>query len=238
MLPGSRYAKDSRSGHFEQPDLITPFPRQLASSSELACEAVDRALFDRHLQLMNHMPLRSSSSRSQITSEPTQLAMAYQYRQADTKSNITARNKDDGAESSSDETGDGGSKFSSKAVTPIPGSKSAEVRPHAAVEKRYRQTVNTKLQQLYASIPESGRFSYDPMEIMTDSQRRIQPEQAAKPVILDKAIQYANHLIETYRKYDEDIETLRQQVRDWLEEDLLEEGHDDPSLHEGSHACH
>lgn len=89
-------------------------------------------------------------------------------------------------------------------------------RPHAAVEKRYRRTVNTKLQQLHAAIPPSGSFSLDPSERARSSTDDSEPEQAAKPVVLDKAIQYTTHLIETYRKYDDDIEMLRQQVREWL----------------------
>lgn len=92
-------------------------------------------------------------------------------------------------------------------------------RPHAAVEKRYRRTVNTKLQQLHAAIPASGTFSLDPAERARSSLDGSEPEQAAKPVVLDKAIQYTTHLIETYRKYDDDIEVLRQQVREWLGDD-------------------
>ncbi|CAK1360509.1 hypothetical protein CB0940_06556 [Cercospora beticola] len=104
-------------------------------------------------------------------------------------------------------------------------------RPHAAVEKRYRRTVNTKLQQLHAAIPPSGSFSLDPAERFRSSMDGSEPEQAAKPVVLDKAIQYTTHLIETYRKYDNDIETLRQQVRDWLGE---EEGTSSPGSNKGS----
>ncbi|KAM3421055.1 hypothetical protein BST61_g1472 [Cercospora zeina] len=104
-------------------------------------------------------------------------------------------------------------------------------RPHAAVEKRYRRTVNTKLQQLHAAIPPSGSFSLDPAERFRSSMDGSEPEQAAKPVVLDKAIQYTTHLIETYRKYDNDIETLRAQVRDWLGE---EETTSPPSSNKGS----
>ncbi|KAF2209613.1 hypothetical protein CERZMDRAFT_113926 [Cercospora zeae-maydis SCOH1-5] len=104
-------------------------------------------------------------------------------------------------------------------------------RPHAAVEKRYRRTVNTKLQQLHAAIPPSGSFSLDPAERFRSSMDGSEPEQAAKPVVLDKAIQYTTHLIETYRKYDNDIETLRAQVRDWLGE---EETMSSPGSNKGS----
>ncbi|EME49542.1 hypothetical protein DOTSEDRAFT_68351 [Dothistroma septosporum NZE10] len=83
-------------------------------------------------------------------------------------------------------------------------------RPHAAVEKRYRQTVNTKLQQLYMSIPASGRFSPDERTVSG----RDENDQAAKPVVLDKAIQYVQHLTETYLKYDADIEDLRGQLHE------------------------
>lgn len=93
-----------------------------------------------------------------------------------------------------------------------------QTRPHAAVEKRYRRTVNTKLQQLYASIPASGKF-----EIRDDYQIEMnsvnESEQAAKPAVLDKAIQYVSHLVETYHKYDQDIRELRKQVRELVEED-------------------
>ncbi|KAK4634936.1 hypothetical protein CLAFUW4_01101 [Fulvia fulva] len=90
---------------------------------------------------------------------------------------------------------------------------SPQQRPHAAVEKRYRRTVNTKLQQLYTSIPSSRKFSPDD-RAGTGSD---DSDQAAKPVVLDKAIQYVQHLTETYLKYDADIEDLRKQLRDLAE---------------------
>lgn len=96
---------------------------------------------------------------------------------------------------------------------------SPQQRPHAAVEKRYRRTVNTKLQQLYMSIPSSGTFSPD-RKADTGSE---ESDQAAKPVVLDKAIQYVQHLTETYLKYDADIEDLRRQLRDLAERHGIDE---------------
>lgn len=107
----------------------------------------------------------------------------------------------------------------SEATSPSATAKDASVsqtRPHAAVEKRYRRTVNTKLQQLHASIPPSGKFSVVPEKF--DLQEH---EQAAKPVVLDKAIQYVSHLLETYRKYDDDVQELRRKVRAAVDEDEL-----------------
>lgn len=99
----------------------------------------------------------------------------------------------------------------SKASSPSTVTKdvnSSQTRPHAAVEKRYRRTVNTKLQQLHSSIPPSGKFS-----MASEKSDNEENEQAAKPVVLDKAIQYVTHLLETYRQYDNDIEELRRKVR-------------------------
>lgn len=98
---------------------------------------------------------------------------------------------------------------------------SSQARPHAAVEKRYRRTVNTKLQQLHASIPASEKFV-----LSSDRDDQVpapnDTEQAAKPVVLDKAIQYITHLLSTYRTYENDIQQLRRQVRDLVEEDDIE----------------
>lgn len=96
-------------------------------------------------------------------------------------------------------------------------------RPHAAVEKRYRRTVNAKLQQLYTMIPPSGKFSLESSQRFDATTANNGTEQAAKPVVLDKTIQYVTHLIGTYQKYDEDIRSLRQQVRDLLGEEGLSE---------------
>jgi hypothetical protein len=101
------------------------------------------------------------------------------------------------------------------------GTSPNQLRPHAAVEKRYRQTVNIKLQQLNAAIPPSGRFCLDPSEQNADGGLNSDADQAAKPVVLDRAIKYATHLIETYRAYEEEAEGLRQQVREWLGNDAV-----------------
>ncbi|CAK4032351.1 helix-loop-helix DNA-binding domain-containing [Lecanosticta acicola] len=98
-------------------------------------------------------------------------------------------------------------------------SSASQARPHAAVEKRYRRTVNTKLQQLYASIPASGKFELKDEHQQNEMRNVNAGEQAAKPAVLDKAIQYVTHLIDTYHKYDQDIQELRKQVRELIDED-------------------
>ncbi|KXT10236.1 hypothetical protein AC579_2960 [Pseudocercospora musae] len=80
-------------------------------------------------------------------------------------------------------------------LTPSRDSASTHARPHAAVEQKYR---------------------HETTELRPDNEK---PESAAKPAVLDKAIQYVTHLVETYHKYEDDIEALREQVRDWLGDD-------------------
>ncbi|KXT10235.1 hypothetical protein AC579_2960 [Pseudocercospora musae] len=104
-------------------------------------------------------------------------------------------------------------------LTPSRDSASTHARPHAAVEQKYRRTLNSKLQQLNSSIPMTGKFAPptdETTELRPDNEK---PESAAKPAVLDKAIQYVTHLVETYHKYEDDIEALREQVRDWLGDD-------------------
>ncbi|KXT05556.1 hypothetical protein AC578_3743 [Pseudocercospora eumusae] len=111
------------------------------------------------------------------------------------------------------------SEDASPLMTPTRDSPSTHARPHAAVEQKYRRTLNSKLQQLNSSIPMTGKFApptTENTELRTDNEKS---ESAAKPAVLDKAIQYVTHLVETYHKYEDDIEALREQVREWLGDD-------------------
>lgn len=103
--------------------------------------------------------------------------------------------------------------------TPMRDSSSTHARPHAAVEQKYRRTLNNKLQQLNASIPVTGKFATNTDEHNHNRSESERPESTAKPAVLDKAIQYVTHLVETYHKYEDDIEGLREQVREWLGDD-------------------
>ncbi|EME88804.1 uncharacterized protein MYCFIDRAFT_170379 [Pseudocercospora fijiensis CIRAD86] len=79
-------------------------------------------------------------------------------------------------------------------LTPTRDSPSTHARPHAAVEQKYRRTLNSKLQQLNSSIPLTGKFAPptgETAELRPDNEKS---ESAAKPAVLDKAIQYVAHL--------------------------------------------
>ena len=90
-------------------------------------------------------------------------------------------------------------------------------RPHAVVEKRYRSLLNSKIKQLHSSIPESATFSSD--NVQPSSQEAAEPTQEVPPksVVLDKAIQYVNHLLYTYEQYEAEHEELRQKLQNWLD---------------------
>ncbi|KAL4874708.1 hypothetical protein BJY04DRAFT_224759 [Aspergillus karnatakaensis] len=92
-------------------------------------------------------------------------------------------------------------------------------RPHAAVEKRYRSMINSKIQQLNAAIPPSNTFSplgdNRPANATgTDSASQKMP---TKSVVLDRGIQYLNHLISTYEQTEKERNELRATLQNWLE---------------------
>ena len=91
-------------------------------------------------------------------------------------------------------------------------------RPHAAVEKRYRSVVNSKIQQLRASIPPSNTFS--PVNASTASEGQAAnaaQEMPTKSVVLDRATQYINYLVNTYEQYEIERNELRQRLQFWLD---------------------
>lgn len=91
-------------------------------------------------------------------------------------------------------------------------------RPHAAVEKRYRSVVNSKIQQLRASIPPSITFS--PIHANTPPESRAAEavqEMPTKSIVLDRATQYINHLVATYEQYETERTELRRKLQFWLD---------------------
>ena len=91
-------------------------------------------------------------------------------------------------------------------------------RPHAAVEKRYRSVVNSKIQQLRASIPPSNTFS--PTDANTPPESRAAEaaqEMPTKSIVLDSATQYINHLVATYQQYETERTELRRKLQLWLD---------------------
>lgn len=92
-------------------------------------------------------------------------------------------------------------------------------RRHAAVEKRYRSVLNSKIQQLDASIPALNTFS------LTDSNAPPEDQGAGatqkvptKSVVMDRAIQYLNHLVSTYEQYETERNELQRKLRLWLDD--------------------
>lgn len=212
----------ARYGQNIEQDLWTGFPHGVAATN-VTLDYDDQALLQRSLHHVHlHQNVGQDSQLYQgmphAVAMPSETANFWRHEDlARIKNEVSAEEVHESYVDACDEHEREGDQvpLSSKGTssTPMPS------RPHAAVEKRYRRTVNTKLQQLHAAIPPSGSFSLDPSERARSSTDDSEPEQAAKPVVLDKAIQYTTHLIGTYRKYDDDIKMLRQQVREWLGED-------------------
>ncbi|RDL36345.1 uncharacterized protein BP5553_05697 [Venustampulla echinocandica] len=92
-------------------------------------------------------------------------------------------------------------------------------RAHAAVEKRYRSVINSKIQQLSASIPASNTFSLiDPNMPPEDQGAGTTQKVPTKSVVLDRAIQYINHLVSTYQQYETERNELRRKLQLWLDD--------------------
>ena len=91
-------------------------------------------------------------------------------------------------------------------------------RPHAAVEKRYRSVVNSKIQQLRASIPPSKSFnSTNANPASENSAVEAAQEMPTKSIVLDRATQYINYLVATYEQYETERTELRRKLQYWLD---------------------
>jgi hypothetical protein len=92
-------------------------------------------------------------------------------------------------------------------------------RAHAAVEKRYRSVINSKIQQLSALISASNSFSLIDSNALPEDQRTgMEPKVPSKSIILDRAIQHINHLVSTYEQYETESNELRAKLQLWLDE--------------------
>jgi len=92
-------------------------------------------------------------------------------------------------------------------------------RAHAAVEKRYRSVVNSKIQQLNALIPPSNTFSPTDQNTPPEDQEAGATQKVpTKSVVIDRAIQYINHLVSTYEQYEAERDELRRKLQLWLDE--------------------
>jgi len=91
-----------------------------------------------------------------------------------------------------------------------------QARPHAATEKKYRVVVNAKVQQLNALIPPSGLFLPKASNAYQTTSYQKPEQTAPKPVVLDKAIQYVEHLVQVSERYDSEMNDLVSQVQGWL----------------------
>lgn len=90
-------------------------------------------------------------------------------------------------------------------------------RPHAAVERRYRSVINNKIQQLYDAIPESGVFVPSIERPLAISEPAAQKkERPSKYTVLERAVQYIDHLRNTFQQYEAEDEALRQRARKML----------------------
>ncbi|PPJ60960.1 hypothetical protein CBER1_11249 [Cercospora berteroae] len=81
-------------------------------------------------------------------------------------------------------------------------------RPHAAVERRYRSTVNQKIQELQKRIPDD--FDRD------DQTGRSQAN--TKGAILDRAARYIQFMVQTYEEKERRCQQVRCVVERWLRE--------------------
>jgi hypothetical protein len=99
-----------------------------------------------------------------------------------------------------------------------------QARPHAAVEKRYRSIINSKIQQLNALIPALNNFNAvetnpPPEDQVVNATEKI----PTKSVVLDRAIQYLNHLTSTYERYKAEHDELKGKLQLWLDDIPLPE---------------
>ncbi|KAK4185849.1 hypothetical protein QBC35DRAFT_502805 [Podospora australis] len=92
-------------------------------------------------------------------------------------------------------------------------------RHHAVVEKRYRSVINSKIQQLSELIPPTHTFSTSGLP--QDQQERHDQDANSKGLakadtksaVLDRALQYLNHLVSTYQQYENEREDLRRKIQ-------------------------
>ncbi|KAI5360758.1 Putative myc-type, basic helix-loop-helix (bHLH) domain-containing protein [Septoria linicola] len=212
---------DSQHNSSAEQDFWATFPAQNAADTDMRFDCAEQALLEQSLRLVQLLQDGGTENRTyrEMASTVDTSSQAVDFWQSGDLEPVAVKREGQNDETCSEvprDSNDYGQMPPSNRSSPTSSLRS---RPHAAVEKRYRRTVNTKLQQLHSSIPASGSFSLDPTERFRSSTDGSEPEQAAKPVVLDKAIQYTTHLIETYQKYDNEIESLRRQVREWLGED-------------------
>lgn len=84
--------------------------------------------------------------------------------------------------------------------------------------------VNSKIQQLNALIPASNIFTPDGSDepgASEEPQRGTEElgsqKMPTKSVVLDRGLQYTNHLIATYERYEAEGNELRRKLQQWLD---------------------
>ncbi|KAM0343558.1 hypothetical protein ACHAPU_008453 [Fusarium lateritium] len=80
-------------------------------------------------------------------------------------------------------------------------------RRHAAVEKRYRSVINSKIQQLNDLVPPS-----------TAEPRPASGKAPTKAVVMDRALRHIDTLVSTYGEYEKERNELRQKLETWLDD--------------------
>ncbi|BCS23546.1 uncharacterized protein APUU_31771S [Aspergillus puulaauensis] len=93
-------------------------------------------------------------------------------------------------------------------------------RPHAAVEKRYRSVVNSKIQQLNALIPASNTFTpgiSNGPGASEGTEGTGSQKMPTKSAVLDRGLHYTDHLIATYERYEAEGNELRSKLQQWLD---------------------
>lgn len=93
-------------------------------------------------------------------------------------------------------------------------------RPHAAVEKRYRSVVNSKIQQLNALIPASNTFTPGMSNgpgASEGTEGTGSQKMPTKSAVLDRGLHYTDHLIATYERYEAEGNELRSKLQQWLD---------------------
>jgi len=94
-----------------------------------------------------------------------------------------------------------------------------EQRPHAAVEKRYRSVINSKIKQLNDLVPPSNTYSTPGNRKQLAERDPAEVEKVpTKAVILDRALQYINNLVATYEKYEKERDDIHGRLKIWLDE--------------------
>ncbi|KAI5468186.1 hypothetical protein BGZ63DRAFT_419815 [Mariannaea sp. PMI_226] len=91
-------------------------------------------------------------------------------------------------------------------------------RQHAAVEKRYRSVLNSKIQQLNELIPSSNTYCLPGSGQSQENQRAGETDRVpTKAIVLDRALQYMNNLVSTYEQYERERNELRSKMQAWLD---------------------